>query len=151
MRAAAAVLLVVLALAGCGTEDAEPEGDPGGAQSSQSDNDCGSYESLNQPPTPEQEAMNRCLLDAFESGGPASLKVTLATVEGDAITHYFSVTEPGTVQVIVDGTKDRFGAGRWSASTCTGLTQTSGRLSWTGCAETEVPKDLPLTNPQQPS
>ena len=150
MRAAAGLLLAVLVLAGCGTEEEEPEAAPGGS-TSLSDNDCGRYESLNQPPTPEQEAMNRCLLGAFESGRPASLQVTLATVEGDPITHYFSVTEPGTVQVIVDGTKDKFGDGNWRASTCTGLTEARGRLSWTGCTETEVSKDPPLTNPQQPS
>jgi hypothetical protein len=144
------LLVAALALVGCGTEESGPEAVPGGS-APLSDNDCGRYESLNQPPTPEQEAMNRCLLDAFESGGPASLQVTLATVEGDPITHYFSVMEPGTVQVVVDGTEDKFGDGKWHASTCTALTQASGRLAWTGCTETEVPKDLPLTNPQQPS
>jgi hypothetical protein len=144
---ALAVVIAALALVGCGTDDIDaeaPEAEP-------AVEDCGSYESLNEPVTAEQKEMNRCLLDAVAAARPAKLVVTLATVEGDPITHYFTVTESGEVEVLVDSTKERFGSGGWQASTCTVLSETNGRLSWTGCTETEVPKDLPLTNPHQPS
>ena len=141
-----ALLLVVIALAGCGSEDVETEA----PQAEPEVEDCGSYESLNEAPKPEEAEKNRCLLDAVAAARPAKLVVTLATVEGDPITHYFTVTDSGEVEVLVDATKDKFGSGEWHASTCTVLSETNGRLSWTGCTETEVPKDLPLTNPHQP-
>jgi Domain of unknown function (DUF4362) len=145
---ALAVLVACLALAGCGgDDDAETEGAPADAGVE----DCGSYESLNEPVTAEQREMNRCLLDAVAAARPAELVVTLATVEGDPITHYFTVTDTGEIEVLVDATKDKFGDGRWHSSTCTVLSEDDGRLSWTGCTETEVPKDLPETNPHPPS
>jgi hypothetical protein len=148
VRAAAALVVAVAALAGCGSE-----GDAAGdaPQASPDVEDCGGYENRNEAPTDEQSDRNRCLLDAFEAGRAATLVVTLSTVEGDPITHYFRVTDARQVEVLVDGTKDKFGAGDWHASSCTGLSERAGRLSWTGCTETEVPADLPQTNPQQPS
>jgi hypothetical protein len=139
---------LVLALAGCGSED---EVDADAPQAEPDVEDCGSYESLNAPPQEGEAEKNRCLLDAFEAGREAKLVVTLATVEGDPLVHYFTVTESGQLEVLVDSTKDKFGSGSWHALTCTGLDEQRGRLSWTGCAETDVPSDLPQTNPQQPS
>jgi hypothetical protein len=137
----------VLALAGCGSDD-EAEGDAPQAESGVED--CGSYESQNEAPTEETRAKNRCLLDAFEAGRAAKLVVTLSTVEGDPITHYFTVGDSGEVEVLIDGTKDKFGSGGWHASTCIELSERAGRLSWTGCTQTEVPSDPPQTNPHQP-
>ena len=150
MKPGAALLLVALALAlaGCGNED---EVDADAPQAEPDVEDCGSYESLNAPPEEGEAEKNRCLLDAFEDGREAKLVVTLATVEGDPLVHYFTVTESGQLELLVDSTKDKFGSGSWHAQTCTGLEERHGRLSWTGCAETEVPSDLPQTNPQQPS
>jgi hypothetical protein len=142
-----AVAVAALALVGCGSEDSS-EGDA--PQAEPDVEDCGSYTSANEAPTDETRAKNRCLLEAFEAGRRAKLVVTLSTVEGDPITHYFTVADAGEVEVLIDGTKDAFGSGGWHASTCTGLSETAGRISWTGCTQTEVPKDLPQTNPQQP-
>jgi hypothetical protein len=147
IRSWIATALAVLALAGCGSED-EAEGDAPAADAGIED--CGSYESRNEAPTDETREKNRCLLDAFEAGREAKLVVTLSTVEGDPITHYFTVLGPGEVDVLVDGRKDAYGSGGWYASTCTGLSEQSGRIAWTGCTKTELPADLPETNPQQP-
>jgi hypothetical protein len=145
---ALALIAAALALAGCGSDDdAEAEA----PQSQPGVEDCGSYESLNEPVTAEQKEMNRCLLDAVAAARPAKLVVTLATVEGDPITHYFTVTDSGEIEVLVDATEDKFGSGGWSASTCTVLSEEDGRLSWAGCREHDVPKDLPETNPHPPS
>jgi hypothetical protein len=141
------MLLAALALAGCGSGD---ETEAEGPQAEAAVENCGAYESLNEPVTAEQKEMNRCLLDAVAAARPAKLVVTFATVEGDPITHYFTVIDSGEVEVLVDATKDRFGSETWQASRCTVLTETNGRLSWTGCTEMEVPKDPPLTNPHQP-
>jgi hypothetical protein len=143
-----AVAVAVLALAGCGSDD-EAAGDA--PQAAPDVEDCGSYESRNEAPTDETREKNRCLLGAFEAGREAKLVVTLSTVEGDPITHYFTVTDVREVEVLIDGTKDAFGPGDWYASTCTGLSEMSGRISWTGCTKSELPADLPETNPQQPS
>lgn len=148
MRAGLALLLAAVALAGCGNEE---EVDTDAPQAEPGVEDCGSYESLNEPPKEGEAEKNRCLLDAFEAGRDAKLVVTLATVEGDPLTHHFTVTGPGEVEVLVDATKDKFGSGTWQALRCTGLTERSGRLSWSACSEIEVPSDLPQTNPQQPS
>jgi hypothetical protein len=145
---ALAVLVAVLALAGCGSED---DADAEAPSSEPGVEDCGSYESLNEPVTAEQREMNRCLLDAVAGARPAKLVVTLATVEGDPITHYYTVSETGEIDVLVDATEDKFGDGKWRSSTCRVLSEEDGRLSTEGCTENEVPKDLPLTNPHQPS
>lgn len=148
MRAAAVALLGALALTGCGSEEAA---ETGGAPDAQPDVlDCGRYENRNRPPTSAEEEANQCLIEALDARRPAKLVATLATVEGDPIAHTFTVTEAGRVELVVDATRDAYGGGVQSY-TCTGLSQSAGRLAWTGCTEADAPKESPQTNPQQPS
>jgi hypothetical protein len=63
----------------------------------------------------------RCLLAAFESGGEGELISHATTIEGDPRTQLTRVHANG-VEIFVDATSDRFGAGRWVRLTCQSLT-----------------------------
>jgi len=62
-----------------------------------------------------------CLRKAFRSGSGAELAVHQFTTEGDPVISYVRVVPDGSVEVYVDSTRDAFGSGRWSYSTCAGL------------------------------
>lgn len=145
---AGAVALVAIALTGCGSEEAAETG--GAPHGQRAVVDCGSYENPNRPPTSAEEEANECLIEALDARRPAKLVATLTTVEGDPIAHTFTVTEAGRVELVVDATKDAYGGGV-QYYTCTGLSQSAGRLAWTGCTQADAPKESPQTNPQQPS
>jgi hypothetical protein len=57
----------------------------------------------------------------------------LTTVEGDPIVNYVFVRGPRDILVVVDSTKDSFGAGTWQRFRCTKLTVADGYLGWAGC------------------
>jgi hypothetical protein len=148
VRAIASLAAAAALRAGCGTEDevadtgAPPEAEPGVV-------DCGSYENRNEPPTSEQEEANQCLIEALGARRPARLAATLTTIEGDPVTHTFTVTPDGRVELVVDARQDAYGGG-YQSFLCTKLSQQAGRLAWEGCTELET-NEPPLTNPQQPS
>ena len=62
-----------------------------------------------------------CLRKAWRSGAGAEVTVHQLTTEGDPIVSYVRVTPEGAAEVYVDGTRDAFGSGTWSFSTCAGL------------------------------
>jgi hypothetical protein len=74
------------------------------------------------PASGPDEAMRRCFVDAVEVGAQAEFISYRQTVEGDVVTTIYRSLGAGNVEVIVDATRDRFGSGEWTMSTCTGTT-----------------------------
>ena len=64
----------------------------------------------------------------------------LTTIEGDPIVNYVFVRGARNVLVLVDTTRDAFGAKTWSRFRCTTFVVIDGRLGWTGCKSTGVGK-----------
>jgi hypothetical protein len=124
VRAALAAAAIVLSSAGCGSEG---ETDEPAARS------CGSYENAHEPPSAEQREGNRCVLDAMAADEAARLVVTRTTIEGDPIVTTISVHARDRVELVVDGTQDRFGDGSVETLECTGLRELDGFLEGTGC------------------
>lgn len=60
----------------------------------------------------------RCLLDAFQTGRGGELISRGTTIEGDPITRYTRVHDDGSVEVIVDATRDDYGSGEWERLHC---------------------------------
>jgi hypothetical protein len=60
----------------------------------------------------------RCLLAAYEAGEGAELVTTQPSVEGDPITRIIRVHPDGTVEILYDATKDRYGSGSWQLLRC---------------------------------
>jgi hypothetical protein len=119
-----AAFAVVVALAGCADD-----GDEGAAGAV----DCGSYERLNAPVTAEQREQNACFLEALRAGRPATLRVTLATVEGDPVPATLRVVGVDRLEYVHDARQDRYGSGEVETFVCTGLDDRDGQLVPTGC------------------
>jgi hypothetical protein len=83
--------------------------------------------------TAAERRVNTCIVRASREGRRARAVATLTTVEGDPIPNYVFVRGPRDVLVVVDTTKDAFGARSWQRLRCAGLVVTDGRLGWTGC------------------
>jgi len=58
-----------------------------------------------------------CLREAADGEG-AELEITVSTVEGDPIRHYYRVTPDGLMEVYVDTTDDGFGPQGWTFESC---------------------------------
>jgi hypothetical protein len=101
---------------------------------------CGEYENKNQPPSPDQLEMNRCILDALADGRQAELVATSHTIEGDPIPRYYRVLGPERVEVFTDSTRDAYaGSGaKWGRLLCRDLRQVAGYLEPVDC------RNLPL-------
>jgi hypothetical protein len=71
-------------------------------------------------------------------------KRVACTVEGDAITRYYSVLGPGRVESLVDATLDRFGVRQWHRAICTGVSLTlGGSLELRDCIHSTLPATFP--------
>jgi len=128
-QARIAVALAVLAglLALSGVSSARPARTPASYPS------CGTYWNRNTPVTAAQRRVNACIVKASKEGRRARAVATLTTIEGDPIPNYVFVRGRRDVLVVVDSTRDAFGARTWQRLRCTGLRITHDRLGWTGC------------------
>jgi len=128
-QARSAVVLATLAglLALGGVSSAQPAKTPASFPS------CGTYWNRNTPVTPAQRRVNACIVKASKEGRRARAVATLTTIEGDPIPNYVFVRGRRDVLVVVDSTRDAFGARTWQRLRCTKLVVTGGLLGWTGC------------------
>lgn len=104
---------------------------------------CGRYENRNEPASAEQRRKNECLLDAAAAGRPAELVITYYTVEGDPITSYYRVVGPRQIEILVDSTRDSFGAQKWTHELCAEIVQDSGFLYGERCRKIPVDRSVP--------
>ena len=65
--------------------------------------------------------MRTCFIDAVSNGLRAEFVSVFSTIEGDPITEIYRTDETGSVTVLVDSTRDRFGSGRWESAVCSEL------------------------------
>ncbi len=94
---------------------------------------CGVYWNRNRPISAAERRVNACIVKASRAGTRARAVAALTTIEGDPIVNYVFVRGPRDVLVVVDSTKDAFGARTWQRSRCTRLVVIDGYLGWTGC------------------
>ena len=125
IAAATATLAIALSLPAAGV--ARPSATPASYPS------CGSYWNRNNPVTATQRRVNACIAKAARDGRRARAIAVYTTMEGDPIVHYVFVRGPRDVLVVADGTRDRFGSGKWTRERCTKLTASGGFLGCTGC------------------
>jgi hypothetical protein len=103
---------------------------------------CGVYWNRNRPVSAAERKVNACIVRAAREGRRARAVAALTTIEGDPIVSYVFVRGARDVLVVVDSTKDRFGARSWQRSRCTRLVVTGGYLGWTGCVPLGTGKPL---------
>jgi hypothetical protein len=98
---------------------------------------CGEYEDRNEPYSPEQLRMNRCILDALDQGRQAELLRTLHGIDGGPHIDYLRVLGADRIEVFVDATRDSESGpnARWSRWLCHDLQETNGYLEQVGCRE----------------
>jgi hypothetical protein len=101
---------------------------------------CGTYWNRNQPVSAAERRVNLCIVKASRDGRRARAVAALTTIEGDPIVNYVFVRGERDILVIVDTTRDAFGAKTWQRLRCTKLVIIDGRLGWTGCRSTGVGK-----------
>jgi hypothetical protein len=101
---------------------------------------CGTYWNRNTPVSAAERRANACIVKAAREGRPARAVAALTTIEGDPIVNYVFVLGRRDLLVVVDSTRDAFGARQWSRFRCTGLVQIHGRLGWNGCRSTGTGK-----------
>jgi len=94
---------------------------------------CGAYWSRHAPVTAAERRINACIVKASREGRRARAVATLTTIEGDPIPNYVFVRGRRDMLVVVDSTRDAFGARSWQRVKCTRLVVVNGRLGWTGC------------------
>jgi hypothetical protein len=94
------------------------------------DRSCGSYElPLANPPLHRVE--QQCLIEAFQTGSPADLRVRTRTIEGDPYRVVFRVVGPGSVLVLVNA--NDMGTHRREAHRCRVLAAGEGRPQHSNC------------------
>jgi hypothetical protein len=84
------------------------------------------------------QAMRACLLSAYQAGKPVEFISHRPSIEGNYITTIYRVLGPGEIEVLIDSTRDPFGAGRWEQSQCAGLSLAADgslELELEGCSE----------------
>jgi hypothetical protein len=96
---------------------------------------CGKYRNRNTPVSDLQRRVNACIVKASREGRRARAVAVQTTIEGDPIATYVFVRGRRDVLVVVDSTRDAFGAQEWSRSRCTRLTLGGDYLGWTGCVQ----------------
>ena len=82
-----------------------------------------------------QRRVNTCIVKAARDGRKARAVAVYTTIEGDPIVSYLFVRGSRDILVVVDTTRDNFGAGRWTRYRCTSLGKSRGFLAWAGCSE----------------
>lgn len=94
---------------------------------------CGMSWNRNTPVSSAERRVNRCIVQAFRHGRRARAVAVLTTIEGDPIASYVFVRGKRDVLVVVDSTRDAFGARIWQRLRCSELVLLDGRIGWTGC------------------
>jgi hypothetical protein len=79
------------------------------------------------------ETAMACVVDAAKARRPARLEETRPTIEGDPIFTTYVVRADGTVEVIRDTSKDKFGANSITKEICTGPVADRGMLTFADC------------------
>jgi hypothetical protein len=120
---AVATVATVLPAAGTASAGATPASYP----------TCGTYWNRNTPVSAAERRVNACIVKASREARRARAVAALTTIEGDPIVNYVFVRGARDILVIVDTTRDAFGAKTWSRFRCTKLVVVDGRLGWTGC------------------
>lgn len=80
-----------------------------------------------------QRRVNTCIVQAARDGRKARAVAVYTTIEGDPIANYLFVRGKRDILVVVDTTRDDFGARRWTRYRCLALGKSGGFLGWTGC------------------
>jgi hypothetical protein len=70
--------------------------------------------------------------------GPAPLRMTRPTTEGDPIIDVYNSTSDGTVEIVADTRADNFGPKQITRTTCTGITPLRGWFDFASCGEPVV-------------
>jgi hypothetical protein len=115
-------------------------GAPGSVAKPASYPSCGFYWNRNTPVSAAERRVNACIVKASREGRHARVVAALTTIEGDPIVNYIFVLGSRDVLVVVDSTRDAFGARQWTRFRCTGIVQIRGRLGWSDCRSTGVGK-----------
>jgi hypothetical protein len=74
-----------------------------------------------------------CIVDAACEGRRARAVAATTTIEGDPIVRYVFVRRPRDVLVIVDSTRDDFGAEEWTRQRCRRPVLFESSIASTGC------------------
>ena len=119
-----------------------PAADPALAATPASYPSCGSYWNRNQPVSAAERRVNACIVRASRDVRRARAVAALTTIEGDPIVHYVFVLGARDILMVVDSTRDAFGAKTRSRFRCTKLVVIDGRLGWTGCKSTGMGKPV---------
>jgi hypothetical protein len=91
---------------------------------------CGRY---GVGPRPLPQAVHDCFALALGGAEGAEYAVADVTIEGDVVVRYYRALPGSTgVEVLVDSTRDRFGAQTWTRDDCTGYDAARGVA--TGCS-----------------
>jgi hypothetical protein len=104
VRAKAAVVAVsFVSLLGCGDQ-----GEASPVTRSTTISDCGSYDATHRSTDETFREQQRCLIDAFEVGAPATLAYRYPSEEGAPIAVRLEVVGPRLVEVETDTRQDSF-------------------------------------------
>jgi hypothetical protein len=66
-----------------------------------------------------------CFWDAWLNEGSAEFASVQSTMEGDPVATIWRLNGDGTIDLLTDGTQDRFGSGGWLATRCASLVETT--------------------------
>lgn len=89
-------------------------------------------------PTPMEyidPVVRACFWDVWQAGGQAEFASVQSTMEGDPIATIYRITPDGTIEVMVDGSRDRFGSGGWTLTRCASLVEDAEGQAFFGTAE----------------
>ena len=83
-------------------------------------------------------AVRACFWDAWNAGREAEFASVQTTIEGDPIATIYRTLADGSIDMLADGSQDKFGSGGWTATTCSGLvedTEGNALFGVEGCGE----------------
>ena len=81
----------------------------------------------------------RCLLEAFESGTPATFVSRMTSIEGNPIVRVYAISEFGGVLIRHDARLDTFSSGRIELLRCAGLVPVA---EWNRAMNDEIRAEL---------
>ncbi len=70
-------------------------------------------------------AVRACFWNAWLNESSAEFASVQSTMEGDPIATIWRLKGDGSIDLLVDGSQDRFGSGGWTASSCESLVETT--------------------------
>jgi hypothetical protein len=89
-------------------------------------------------PTPMEyidPVVRACFWDVWQAGGQAEFASVQSTMEGDPIATIYRLTPDGSIEVLVDGSRDRFGSGGWTLTRCASLMEDAEGQAFFGTAD----------------